>query len=48
MTARRCLVVLPIVAVVGLSGMPAASADNKRLNNGVVANVYAVAAPGRL
>ena len=35
---------LPAVVVVaaGLSGMPAAHADNKRLNESVVANVYTV------
>ncbi|MBE1549006.1 uncharacterized protein YkwD [Mycobacterium sp. OAS707] len=35
---------LPVVAVVvgAVAGMPAASADNKRLNDGVVANVYTV------
>ena len=35
---------LPFVAVVaaGLLGMPAAHADNKRLNEGVVSNVYTV------
>ena len=39
--ARR---VLPVVAVIGatVAGMPAANADNKRLNDGVVANVYTV------
>jgi uncharacterized protein YkwD len=33
-----------VVAVVGaaVAGMPAANADNKRLNDGVVANVYTV------
>jgi len=35
---------LPVVAVVvgAVAGMPTASADNKRLNDGVVANVYTV------
>jgi uncharacterized protein YkwD len=35
---------LPVVAVVGaaVAGMPAANADNKRLNDGVVANVYTI------
>ena len=35
---------MPFVAVVaaGLLGMPAAHADNKRLNEGVVSNVYTV------
>jgi len=36
--------VLPVVVVLGaaVAGMPAANADNKRLNDGVVANVYTV------
>ena len=40
----RCAGVLPAVAVLGgaIAGMPAAAADNKRLNDGVVANVYTV------
>jgi hypothetical protein len=35
---------LPVVAVISatVAGMPAANADNKRLNDGVVANVYTV------
>jgi uncharacterized protein YkwD len=35
---------LPVLAVVGaaVAGMPTANADNKRLNDGVVANVYTV------
>jgi len=35
---------LPVLALVGaaVAGMPAANADNKRLNDGVVANVYTV------
>ena len=35
---------LPVVAVLGaaVAGMPAANADNKRLNDGVVANVYTI------
>ena len=35
---------LPVLAVVGatIAGMPTAHADNKRLNDGVVANVYTV------
>ena len=35
---------LPVAAVIGatVAGMPAANADNKRLNDGVVANVYTV------
>jgi uncharacterized protein YkwD len=39
--ARRAL---PAVAVVGLAvaGMPAANADNKRLNESVAANVYTI------
>jgi hypothetical protein len=42
--ARRGLRALPVVAVVGaaVAGMPAANADNKRLNDGVVANVYTI------
>ena len=42
--ARRGLRALPVVAVVlaAAAGMPAANADNKRLNDGVVANVYTV------
>jgi hypothetical protein len=41
LVARR---VLPVVAVIGatVASMPAANADNKRLNDGVVANVYTV------
>ncbi len=44
MTARRCAYALPALAVVGgaIAGMPTAGADNKRLNDGVVANVYTV------
>ena len=43
-TARRGARALPVLAVVGatIAGMPAANADNKRLNDGVVANVYTV------
>jgi len=39
--ARR---VLPVVAVIGaaVASVPAANADNKRLNDGVVANVYTI------
>ena len=35
---------IPLVAVLGgaVAGMPAAHADNKRLNDGVVANVYTI------
>jgi uncharacterized protein YkwD len=42
--ARRCARTLPVLAVVGgvIAGMPAAHADNKRLNDGVIANVYTV------
>jgi hypothetical protein len=42
--ARRGFRALPVVAAVGaaVAGMPAANADNKRLNDGVVANVYTV------
>jgi uncharacterized protein YkwD len=44
MKARRCAYALPILAVAGgaIAGMPTADADNKRLNDGVVANVYTV------
>ena len=44
MPARRGMRALPVVAVVGtaVAGMPAANADNRRLNDGVVANVYTV------
>jgi hypothetical protein len=44
MTARRCLFAVPMVAVVAgaIAGMPTAQADNRRLNDGVVANVYTV------
>ena len=45
-TARRYARVLPVVALVGaggaIAGMPAAGADNKRLNESVVVNVYTV------
>jgi uncharacterized protein YkwD len=51
-TARRAARALPVLAVVGaaVAGMPAANADNdntlvpnnKRLNDGVVANVYTI------
>ena len=43
-TARRCAGILPVLAVLGgaIAGMPAAAADNKRLNDGVVANVYTI------
>jgi uncharacterized protein YkwD len=41
--AWRCAGVLPAIAVLGaVAGIPAASADNKRLNDGVVANVYTI------
>jgi hypothetical protein len=35
---------LPVAAVVvaAVAGMPAANADNRRLNDGVVANVYTI------
>ncbi len=44
MTARGLAYAVPVLAVVGgaVAGMPAAAADNKRLNDGVVANVYTV------
>ncbi|MDT4998886.1 MAG: hypothetical protein QOK12_991 [Mycobacterium sp.] len=42
--ARSCARALPVLAVVGgaVIAMPSAHADNKRLNDGVVANVYTV------
>lgn len=42
MTARNWAYALPALAVVGAGvlDMPTAGADNKRLNDGVVANVY--------
>jgi uncharacterized protein YkwD len=42
--ARRGVLALTVVAVVGaaVAAMPAAHADNKRLNDGVVANVYTI------
>jgi hypothetical protein len=44
MTARRSVFALSALVVAGgmLAGMPSAAADNKRLNDGVVANVYTV------
>jgi hypothetical protein len=40
--SRHSAIALPVLAVVAGSvvGMPTAAADNKRLNDGVVANVY--------
>ena len=40
----RCAGVIPAVAVLGaaITGTPTAAADNKRLNDGVVANVYTI------
>ena len=40
----RCAGVIPAVAVLGaaIAGTPTAAADNKRLNDGVVANVYTI------
>jgi hypothetical protein len=40
-TARRCARALPVIAVAGgaIAGMPAANADNKRLNESVAVNV---------
>jgi hypothetical protein len=42
--ARSCARALPVLAVIGgaVVAMPSANADNKRLNDGVVANVYTV------
>ena len=43
MTARNWLYALPALAVAaGVVAAPTATADNKRLNDGVVANVYTV------
>jgi hypothetical protein len=44
MTARRCAYALPILAVVGgsIAGMPTAGADNRRLNESVVVNIYTI------
>ncbi|HEX7826029.1 MAG TPA: CAP domain-containing protein [Mycobacterium sp.] len=41
---RSCARALPVLAVVGgaVVAMPSAHADNKRLNDGVVANVYTI------
>jgi hypothetical protein len=38
----RCVLPVAAVAAAVVAGMPAANADNKRLNDGVVANVYTV------
>ena len=40
-TARRALPVAAVIAA-AVVGVPAAHADNKRLNDGVVANVYTI------
>ena len=44
MDVWRCAGVIPAVAVLGaaIAGTPTAAADNKRLNDGVVANVYTI------
>jgi hypothetical protein len=42
MRALSALTVVGGVAVCGVHAMPAANADNKRLNDGVVANVYTI------
>lgn len=44
MNLWRCAGVLPAIAVLGgaIAGAPTAAADNKRLNDGVVANVYTI------
>jgi len=44
MTARRYAYALPVLAMAGgaVMGMPTAEANNKRLNDGVVANVYTI------
>jgi len=43
-TARRYARALPVIAVAGgaIAGMPAANADNKRLNESVAVNVYTI------
>ena len=50
MTAQRCVYALPILVVAGgaIAGMPAANADNKRLNESVVGQRLHHSAPGRL
>jgi uncharacterized protein YkwD len=42
--ARYCVRALPVLAVVGgaVLAVPTANADNERLNDGVVANVYTI------
>jgi uncharacterized protein YkwD len=44
MTAWRYAYALPVLAMAGgaVTGMPTADANNKRLNDGVVANVYTI------
>jgi uncharacterized protein YkwD len=44
MTARRYAYALPVLVMAGgaVVGMPTAEANNKRLNDGVVANVYTI------
>ncbi|HJT91686.1 MAG TPA: CAP domain-containing protein [Mycobacterium sp.] len=44
MTLQRCMYALPVMAIMGgaITGMPAANADNKRLNQSVVVNVYTI------
>ena len=44
MTVSKCVRALPAVALVGaaIAGMPNAHADNRRLNESVVVNVYTI------
>jgi hypothetical protein len=42
MTVRRFALVIPAISVIATVAMPAAAADNRRLNDGVVANVDTV------
>ena len=42
MTVRSLAVVVPALGLIAASTMPTAQADNRRLNDGVVANVYTV------
>ena len=42
MTVRRVAVVVPAFGLIAAIAMPTAHADNRRLNDGVVANVYTV------
>ena len=42
MTVKRFALVVPAMGLIAAFAMPAAHADNRRLNDGVVANVYTV------